>query len=153
MLVARFLNFKQLSLKQRILKFFRISYISHFYRNYIKANVVSFLYKYSFTRELFKRYQDYRYTKKRYKGLKNSIRFKVKLKKIVNAWSNNDYELFFKLSFLLIFAWPIWLFKKFNNAYLWLQLLIKSFFEGIKKLFNLIDVTYQRIIFKKKWKI
>ena len=140
-MLAKPLNWKQPSLKQRTLKFFRISYISHFYRHYIKANVVSLLYKYSFTRELFKRYQDYRYTKKSYKGLKNSIIVKIKLKKIVNAWTNKNYNLFFKLSFLFIITSPIWLFRQINNLYAWLQAFVKSSFKSIKKLFNLVDVN------------
>ena len=140
-MLASSLNLKKLSIKQRILKFFRISYINYFYRTHIKANAASLLYKYNFTKGLLKRYQDYRYTKKSYKGLRNSIIVKIKLKKIVNAWTNKNYNLFFKLSFLFIITSPIWLFRQINNLYAWLQAFVKSSFKSIKKLFNLVDVN------------
>ena len=139
--IARSLTFKQLSIKQRMLKVFRISYLRHIYRAHIKANLVSIIYKYTFTKSLLRRYQDYRQTKKSYKGLKNSIRLKVKIKKIVNAWSNKKYSVFFQLGFVFIFAWPIWLIKKANNAYLWLEVVVKIFIQWIKKLFNSIEVS------------
>ena len=139
--IARSLTFKQLSIKQRMLKVFRISYLRHIYRAHIKANSVSIIYKYTFTKSLLRRYQDYRQTKKSYKGLKNSIRLKVKIKKIVNAWSNKKYSVFFQLGFVFIFAWPIWLIKKANNAYLWLEVVVKIFIQWIKKLFNSIEVS------------
>ena len=140
-IITSSLTFKQLSIKQRIFKVLRISYLHHIYRVYIKAKAVSFAFKFTFSRDLLRRYQDYRYTKKSYKRLKNLIRLKIILKKIINAWSNKEYSLSFKLSFVFIFAWPIWLIKKCRNAYLYSQPLVKNFLEWIKKLFNLIDVN------------
>jgi hypothetical protein len=106
------LTLNALSLKQRILHLFRVSYIIHFYRVYIKSNIISITYKYTFSRDLFRRYEDYRRTNKRYKVLKNRITFKIRLKKIQHSWQEGDYSSFLRLNLLLIFNWPIWGTKK-----------------------------------------
>ena len=130
----------QVSIREVFYKVFQVSYIKHIYRSHIKANVISLIHKYSFTKDFLKRFQDYRDTKKRYKGLKNLISFKVKTKKIIRAWEIKNYSLFFKLSFLFVFAVPIKLYNKVKNVYVWLQPFVKSSFKSIRKLFNLINV-------------
>ena len=139
--ISRSLTFMQLSIRQRILKLFRISYIRHIYRVYIKANAVSLSYKYSFTRDLLRRYQDYRDTKKRYRGLQNIIRLKTKTKKILHAWKSKNYSLFLELNLLFIFAWPIWVIKKCTNIYFLLKPLVIDFFEWSKKIMKLRTVN------------
>lgn len=139
--ISRPLTFMQLSIRQRILKLFRTSYIRHIYRVYIKANAVSLSYKYSFTRDFIRRYQDYRGTKKRYRGLQNTIRLKIKIKKILHAWENKNYSLFLKLNFLFIFAWLIWAIKKCTNIYFLLKPLVIDFFEWSKKLMKFRTVN------------
>ena len=130
----------QVSIREVFYKVFQVSYIKHIYRSHIKANVISLIHKYSFTKDFLKRFQDYRDTKKRYRGLKNLISFKVKTKKIICAWEIKNYPLFFKLSFLFVFAVPINLYNKVKNTYIWLQPFVKSSFKSIRKLFNLINV-------------
>ena len=137
-MLTRPLTLKSLSLKQRILHLFRISYIIHFYRVYIKSNVISLAYKYTFTRDLLRRYQAYRGTKRIYKGLKNKVTLKIRLKKIHNSWQEEDYLSFLKLNLLFIFAWPIWAIKKLTIAYLWLKPLVNKLIGYSKAIMNFI---------------
>ena len=116
----------QVSIREVFYKVFQVSYIKHIYRSQIKSNVISLMHKYSFAKDLLKRFQDHRDTKKRYKGLKNLIRFKVKTKKIIHAWEIKNYSLFFKLCFLFVFAGPIWLLSKTKSIKIWLQSLEKQ---------------------------
>jgi len=140
-MISKSLTSMQVSFREALYKAFKVSYIKHIYRAYIKANIISLTHKYSFTKDLIKRFQDYRDTKKRYTGLKNLIRFKIKTKKIIQAWKNKNYSLFFKLSFLFVFAGPIWLFNKFKKITIWLQPFVKSSFKCLKKLFSLVAVN------------
>jgi hypothetical protein len=117
----RALNLNSLSLKQRILHLFRVSHIIHFYRVHIKSNAVSIAYKYTYTKELLLRHKAYRVNLRSYKGLKDLVTLRIRLKKIDNAWEANNYQLFVKLNLLFIFAWPIWLIKKLTITYLWLK--------------------------------
>ena len=55
--------------------------------------------------------------------------------------SNINRQIKNYLMFVFIFAWPIWLIKKANNAYLWLEAVVKIFIQWIKRLFNLIEVN------------
>ncbi len=130
---TRSLTFKQLSIKQRALKIFRISYIRHFYRFYIKANALSLIHKYHFNSDFLRRYKDYRGTRSRYKKLKNRVKHKIKVKKIFQAWKIKNYNLFLRLGFLFIFAWPIWAVKKITNLYFFLKNFIKSTLKTFKK--------------------
>ena len=138
------LTLNSLSLKQRILHLFRTSYIIHFYRVHIKSNIISITYKYTFSRDLLRRYRNYRVTNKSYKALKNRITFKIRLKKIYHSWQEENYVSCIRLTLLLIFAWPIRAIQKFINVYLWLKpaliklvsyfrLIIRSIRKGITK--------------------
>jgi len=139
--ISKSLTDMQVSFREALYKFFKVSYMKHIYRAYIRANIVSLLHKYLFTKDLLKRFQDYRDTKKRYKGLKNLIRLKIETKKIIRAWKSKNYSLFFKLSFLFLFAGPIRLYKIFKNIYIWLQPFAKSSFKWIRNLFNLVGLN------------
>ena len=140
-MIIKSLSDMQVSIREVFYKVFKVSYMKHIYSFYIEANVISLIHKYSFTKDLLKRFQDYWDTKKRYKGLKNLMRFKVKTKKIIRAWEIKNYSLFFKLSFLFVFAGPIKLYNKVKNTYIWLQPFIKSSFRWIRKLFDLVNVN------------
>ena len=137
------LTLNYLSLKQRILHLLRISYIIHFYRVYIKSNIISITYKYTFSRDLFHRYQAYRGTKRIYKGLKNRVALKIRLKKLQHSWQEENYSSFLRLNLIFIFAWPIWAIKKLIIIYIWL----KSMFI---KLIAFFRVTMNFITGKKK---
>ena len=110
----------------------------------IKSNIISITYKYTFSRDLLRRYRNYRVTNKSYKALKNRITFKIRLKKIYHSWQEENYVSCIRLTLLLIFAWPIRAIKKFINVYLWLKpapirlvsyfgLIITSIRKGITK--------------------
>ena len=161
-MMLRFITFKQQSARQRLLKIFKVSYIAHFYRLHIKSNLVSVIHKYSFTRGVLKRYQDYRQTKERYKQLRNIVSFKIRTKKILDSWEGKNYLLFLKLSMLFIFAWPIklckslirayiWispfirnLFKKISNGYYWLKPLIKNLITWLVKLMKIREINNEK---------
>ena len=130
---------KSFSLKQKFLQLFRVSYIIHFYRIYIKSNAISLAYRYTFSKDLLRRYRDFIGTKKSYRILRNVITLKIRFKKIHKSWQQENYSLFIKLILLFIFAWPIWAIKKLMIAYLWLKPFFTILAEHLKTIMTFIN--------------
>ena len=134
-MISKSISAKRVSLREVFYKSLKISYLKDIYRTHIIASFVSLARKYSFSKDLVKRFQDYRSTKKNYRGLKNLIKFKIETKKISQAWKYKDYFSFFKLTFFFILASPIWLLNKTKSIKIWLQSLEKQILKiaGKKK--------------------
>ena len=125
-MISKSISAKRVSLREVFYKALKISYLKHIYRTHIIASFVSLARKYSFSKDLVKRFQDYRSTKKNYRGLKNLIRFKIETKKMSQALESKNYTLFFKRIFLIVFAGPIRLLNKLKPIKIWLQSLVKE---------------------------
>lgn len=125
-MISKSLASKGFFIREVFYKTFKISVIKHIYRSYIKANIVSLAHKYFFLKDLVKRFLDQRNTKKKYRGLKNLIRFKIETKKISQAFKSKNYALLIKRIFLIVFAGPIRLLNKLKPIKIWLQSLLKE---------------------------
>tara|TARA_B100000768_G_C11115579_1_gene305220 strand:- start:287 stop:670 length:384 start_codon:yes stop_codon:yes gene_type:complete len=116
-------------LKQRFLEFSRATHAMHLYRVFVRASLVSFIYRFKFFRSYVKRLSDYLYTYKKYRELDKKIDISIKKKNARKAWNRGDYLLSLELIFKIIFYWPIYCVDKLMMFYATIKLSIIKIYK------------------------
>lgn len=114
MIFTRFIPSRQLNFRQRMLQLFKVSYLLHIYRAYIKSFFISLVYRFNFLRDITQRNKTHRSTKNAYRRLENNVNYRIMIKKIKKSWHEEDFISFVKLNLSFLFAWLILLVKKIN---------------------------------------
>lgn len=137
-MLYRQINFQKLELKQRMLRFLKISLIVHWYRFYIKSFFDSLIFIYSDKKDFMQRHSNYANTRKTYRRLSKTIYRVLKYKKIKKLWNEKNYNYLLKLILLYIFEGPLIFLNKVKTIYRWIKYKSTPLFKYLKKLYYFI---------------
>ena len=102
---------------EKILNFTGTSQSIHLYRVFVKANVISFIFRLNSLRSSIDRFHEHFYTYRKHKELEKKIDLSIKKRNATKAWNRGDHHSALKLLFKIIFYWPIYFASKLLILY------------------------------------